>query len=233
MQEVHMPAVRVLALPLLASMVTLLFAVPAHAQSPSPVLLGTADAFVVLGGSTVTNTGSSVLNGDLGLYPGTSVTGFPPGTVNGATHINNAVAQQAKSDLTTAYDDAAGRPSTGALAPDAGGQTLMPGVYKTGGVASLGLTGNLTLDAAGDPAAVFIFQIESTLTTATDSSVTLINGGQACNVFWQVGSSATLGTRTSFIGTILALTSISVNNAATVDGGLMARNGAVTLATDT
>jgi len=200
---------------------------------PPPVLLGTADSFAVLGGSAITNTGPSVINGDLGLHPGTSVTGFPPGTVNGVMHITDAVAQQAKADLRTAYLDAAGRPLTATLPPDVGGQTLVAGVYRTGSVPSLGLTGTLTLDAQGDPRAVFIFQIESTLTTATASRVSLINGAQACNVFWQVGSSATLGTSSVFAGNIFALTSISVNNAVTVDGRLLARNGAVTLINDT
>ena len=207
---------------------------PSTAQAgPPPVLLGTADSFAILGGSTITNTGNSVINGDLGLHPGTAVTGFPPGTVNGAQHVTDAVAQQAKTDLTTAYQDAAGRPFSATSPPDAGGRTLTAGVYRTGSVASLGLTGNLTLDAQGDPRAVFIFQIESTLVTASDSSVSLINGAQACNVFWQVGSSATLGTTTAFKGNILALTSISVNNGVTVDGRLLARNGAVTLINDT
>jgi hypothetical protein len=207
---------------------------PGTAQAgPPPVLLGTADSFALLGGSTITNTGDSVINGDLGLHPGTSVTGFPPGTVNGAQHVADAVAQQAKTDLTTAYQDAAGRSLSATSPPDVGGRTLTAGVFRTGSVASLGLTGNLTLDAQGDPRAVFIFQIESTLTTASASSVSLVNGAQACNVFWQVGSSATLGTTTAFKGNILALTSISVNNGVNVDGRLFARNGAVTLINDT
>ena len=218
-------------LPLLAALV---LAGTAEAQSgPSPVLLGTAESFAVLGGSTITNTGPSVINGDLGLHPGTAVTGFPPGTVNGARHVTDAVAQRAKTDLTTAYHDAAGRPLTATLPPDIGGRRLVSGVYRTGSVPSLGVTGNVTLDAQGDPRAVFIFQIESTLVTATDSSISLINGAQACNVYWQVGSSATLGTRTLFRGNILALTSISVNNGVAVDGRLLARNGAVTLINDT
>lgn len=218
--------------PLLGLLVVLVFAGSAHA-GPPPVLLGTVDSFAVLGASTITNTGDSVINGDLGLHPGTAVTGFPPGTVNGAQHITDAVAEQSKTDLTTAYKDAAGRPLTATAPPDIGNRTLTAGVYRTGSVPSLGLTGPLTLNAQGDPRAVFIFQIESTLVTASDSSVSLINGAQACNVYWQVGSSATLGTRTAFKGTILALTSISVNNGVTVDGRLLARNGAVTLINDT
>ncbi|MCW2972128.1 MAG: hypothetical protein JWN72_401 [Thermoleophilia bacterium] len=210
----------------------LAFAGSAAAATPF-VDLGTASADAVAGGSTITNTGNSVLNGDLALFPGTAVVGFPPGLVNGATHVNDAVAQQAKSDLTTAYLDAAGRPLTATIPPDAGNQTLVSGVYRTGSVPTLGLTGTLTLDAQGDPRAVFIFQVQSALTTATDSRVALINGAQSCNVFWQVGSSATIGTRTSFAGNVLALTSISVNDAATIDGRLLARNGAVTLINDT
>ncbi|MBC7460327.1 MAG: DUF3494 domain-containing protein [Thermoleophilia bacterium] len=194
--------------------------------------LGTAGADAVAGGSTITNTGNSVLNGGLALFPGTAVTGFPPGLVNGETHVNDAVAQQAKSDLTAAYLDAAGRPLTASSPPDIGNRTLVPGVYRTDGVPTLGLTGNLTLDGQGNASSVFIFQIQSSLTTATDSSITLINGAQSCNVFWQVGTSATIGTRTSFVGNVLALTSITVNDAATIDGRLLARNGAVTLIND-
>jgi uncharacterized protein YkwD len=202
-------------------------------NGPPPVLLGAADGFAVLARSTITNAGPTVINGNLGLHPGTAVVGLPPGTVNGAEHVGDAVAQQAATDLTTAYNDAAGRPSSATSPPDIGGRTLTGGVYRTGPVASLGLTGRVTLDGQGDPRAVFIFQIASTLVTATDSSVRLVNGAQACNVFWQVGSSATLGTRTAFRGNILASTSISVNDGATVDGRLLARNGAVTLINDT
>jgi hypothetical protein len=215
-----------------ALVIALVPAGAAHAAEPT-VLLGTADSFAVLGGSTITNTGNSVINGDLGLHPGTAVTGFPPGRINGERHVNDAVAREAKDDLTLAYKDAAGRPFSATLPPDVGGRRLVPGVYRTGSVPSLGLTGTLTLDAQGDPRAVFIFQIESTLTTATDSRVNLINGAQACNIFWQVGSSATLGTRTVFAGNILALTSISVNDGVSVNGRLLARNGAVTLINDT
>ena len=216
----------------LASLLMLVFASTATAAE-APVGLGTTDSFALLGGSTITNTGPSVINGDVGLHPGTSITGFPPGTVNGATHRTDAVAKQAKTDLVTAYKDAAGRSLSATSAPDTGGKTLRPGVYRTGSVPSLGLTGNLTLDAQGDPRAVFIFQIESTLVTATDSSVSLINGAQACNVYWQVGSSATLGTRTAFKGNILALSAISVKDGATIEGRLFARNAAVTLINDT
>jgi hypothetical protein len=216
----------------IAPLAALVLASTAQA-GPPPVLLATADGFAVLAGSTITNTGNSVISSDVGLHPGTAVIGFPPGTVNGSKHVTDAVAEQAKADLITAYNDAAGRPLSATSPPDIGGQTLTAGVYKTGSVPSLGLTGNLTLDAQGDPRAVFIFQAASTLVTATDSSVTLINGARACNVYWQIGSSATLGTRTAFKGTIMALTSISANDGVRVDGRLLARNGAVTLINDT
>ncbi|MDX6615059.1 MAG: hypothetical protein QOD60_150 [Solirubrobacterales bacterium] len=197
-----------------------------------PVGLGTADSFAVLAGSAVTNTGPSTINGDLGVSPGTAISGFPPGTVNGATHAADAVAIQAQSDLTTAYNDAAGRtPPAAVPGGNLGGLTLTRGVYNS--ASSLDLTGALTLDAQGNPNSVFIFQAGSTLTTASASRVNLINGAQPCNVYWKVGSSATLGTTTAFVGNLLALTSISVNNGVVVNGRLLARNGAVTLINDT
>jgi hypothetical protein len=196
-----------------------------------PVGLGTADPFAVLAGSTVTNTGPSTINGSLGVSPGAAVTGFPPGKVNGTIHAADAGAGQAKSDLTIAYNSAAGRTPAATVSGDLGGRTLTAGVYKS--ASSLGLTGALTLNAQGDPNAVFIFQAGSTLTTASGSHVNLINGAQACNVFWKIGSSATLGTGSVFAGNILALTSISMNNAVTVHGRALARNGAVTLINDT
>jgi serine protease AprX len=204
---------------------------PVAHTGPPPVGLGSAGAFAVLAGSTVTNTGPSTLNGDLGLSPGTAVTGFPPGTVYGSTQAANAAALQAKSDLTTAYDDAAGRTPPAAAPMDLGGLTLDPGVYKSG--SSLAVTGDLALDAHGDPSAVFVFQAGSTLITASSSRVRLVNGAQPCNVFWQVGSSATLGTSTDFSGNILALTSISMNDGVRLNGRALARNGAVTLINDT
>jgi Ice-binding-like len=197
----------------------------------SPVGLGTAGSFAVLAGSTVTNTGPSTINGDLGVSPGTAVTGFPPGTVNGSIHAADAVAAQAQSDLPTAYNDAASRTPAVTMSGDLGGLTLTPGVYKSS--SSIGLTGALTLDGQGNTSAVFIFQVGSTLTTASASHVNLINGAQACNVFWQIGSSATLGTSSVFTGDILALTSISIDDGVTVSGSALARNGAVTLIDDT
>ncbi|NBJ17034.1 MAG: DUF3494 domain-containing protein [Dehalobacter sp. 4CP] len=194
------------------------------------VNLGTATGFAVLAGSTITNTGSTTIAGDVGVFPGTAITGFPPGIITGTTHAGDIVAQQAKTDLVTAYNNAAGQTPTGTVSGDIGGQTLTPGVYNS--TSSLGITGVLTLNAQGDPNAVFIFQIASTLTTASASSVVLINGAQACNVFWQIGSSATLGTGSSFQGTILALASITATTSVSVNGRLLARNGAVTLDTN-
>ncbi len=214
----------------LIAVVPLIF-VGGAAAAPAQVGLGTATTFAVLAGSTVTNTGPSTINGDLGVSPGTGVTGFPPGTVNGTVHAADGAAAQAQSDLTTAYNDAAGRPGGTTVTGDLGGQTLAPGVYTSG--SSMGLTGDVTLDGLGDPNAVFIFQMGSTLTTASGSRVSLINAAQSCNVFWQVGSSATLGSNSTFRGNILALTSITVTTGTTVDGRTLARNGAVTLDTNT
>jgi hypothetical protein len=198
----------------------------------APVGLGTADSFSVLAGSTVTNTGPSEVNGDLGVSPGAAVVGFPPGIVNGTVHAADADAAQAQADLTIAYDDAAGRtPTQGLTGTDLGGLTLTDGTYFFS--TSAQLTGTVTFDAQGDPNAVFIVQIGSTLTTASASSVSVVNGADACNVYWQVGSSATLGTDTAFRGNILALASITLNTGATIeDGRALARNGAVTMDTN-
>ena len=214
----------------LAALALLLVAVLATTAQAATVGLGTAGSFSILGGSTVSNTGPSVLSADLGVSPGAAITGFPPGTVLGATHANDAVAHQAQLDLVTAYDDAAGRSSTATVSGDLAGRTLNPGVYTS--ASSLGLTGDLTLNAGGDPNAVFVFQAGSTLTTGSGSHVLLSGGAQACNVFWKVGSSATIGTATAFTGNILALTSISMTTGATLDGRALARNGAVTLDTN-
>jgi hypothetical protein len=214
----------------LAALGVVAFATGADAAA-TPVLLGTSGSFAVLAGAGITNTGSTTLNGDIGTFPTTSITGTATLTVNGTNHGGDAVAQQAKTDLVTAYNSAAGEGPTSPIAANLGGQTLTPGVYNS--ASSIGLTGALTLNAGGNPNAVFVFQAGSTLTTASGSQVNLINGAQSCNVFWQVGSSATLGTGSSFRGTILALTSITVTTGVTIDGRVLARNGAVTLDTDT
>jgi hypothetical protein len=197
-----------------------------------PVPLGTAANFAVLAGSTITNTGPTTINGDVGLSPGTAVTGFPPGQVNGTINAADSVALQAQADLTAAYDNAAARPVSATIPVELGGTTQTPGVYDSP-AGTFGITGTLTLDAQGDPNAVFIFEAASTLITASASNVLLINGAQAANVFWVVGSSATLGTGTALQGTILALTSITVTTGTTINGRALARNGAVTLDTDT
>jgi len=194
--------------------------------------LGAADSFAVLAGQSVSNSGSSTVNGDLGVSPGTAVTGFPPGTLNGKLHSADAVAAQAQSDLRTAYDDASGRTPAVSLPADLGGLTLTPGVYKSAS-SSFALNGGLTLNAQGDPNAVFILQAASTLTTASASHVNLLNGAQSCNVFWQIGSSATLGASSVFAGDILAFTSISISDGVAMNGRALARNGAVTLSNDT
>lgn len=202
----------------------------------APVGLGTAEGFSILAGSTITNTGSSTVTGDVGLHPGTAVTGFGPGadevTLNGSLHVADGVALQAKSDLGTAYTDAAGRTPVTEIPTELGGQTLMAGVYDSA-AGTFGVTGTLTLDGAGDPDSVFIFQMGSTLTTASASSVSLINGADVCNVYWQVGSSATLGSNSDFLGTIMAAESITLTNGASVQGRVLARSGAVTLDSNT
>jgi type VI secretion system secreted protein VgrG len=195
------------------------------------VNLGTANNFAVLAGSTVTVTDPTVINGDIGLYSGTSITGLGNVTLNGTVHQTDAIAQTAKADLTTAYNTAAGlTPTMNLTGQNLGGLTLTPGVYFFSSSAQL--TGTLTLNDLGNPDAVFVFQIGSTLTTASDSSVVTINGGATPGIstFWQVGSSATLGTDTAFEGNILALTSITLDTTASdLDGRVLAMNGAVTL----
>ncbi len=197
---------------------------PMTAMASTAPGLGTATSFAVLAGTTVTNTGNSVITGDLGVSPGTAVTGFPPGMVHGTQHSYDGVAISAKNDLTTAYGVAASSPCTvNRTGVNLGGQTLTPGTYCQ--TTAPTLTGTLTLSGSG----VFIFQIGSTLVTAPGATVSLTNGAQACNVFWQVGSSATLDTTTTFVGTIMAQASISLNNGATITGRALAQTGAVTL----
>ncbi len=196
--------------------------------------LGTDATFAVLAGSTVTNAGLTIVTGDLGVSPGTAVTGFGPGAgtvVGGTIHAGDPTAAQAQLDLTTAYNNAAGRANPMAVPADIGGSVIAPGVYKA--PVSLAITGNVTLDGQNNPNSVFIFQMASTLTTSTNSTVTLIRGANACNVFWQVGSSATLNTASNFSGTILALASVSLGTGAVVNGRTLARTGAVSLLGDT
>jgi hypothetical protein len=222
----HMPLLLALAL-------AALLAVPALSMAAQPTVnLGTAASYAVLAGQTITNTGSTTVTGDIGLFPGTAFTGQASVTINGAVNINNAAASQAQADLVTAYNDAAGRTPVTTVATELGGTTLDPGVYNSSS-GTFQITGTLTLNAHGDPNAVFIFQTSSTLVTASGSSVNLINGARFCRVFWQVGSSATLGTNSQFVGHIFALTSIAAQTGATVQGQLLARNGAVTLDTNT
>jgi len=213
----------------LAAAATVL-ATSAQAATPAPPL-GTAGSFGILAGQGVTNTGPTTITGDLGTHPSPAITNTGVLNISGATHAADAVALGAKNDLVTAYDVAAGAAPTGAIVADLGGQTLVPGVYSAAG--ALGLTGALTLDAGGDPDAVFIFQTPSTLITASASSVVLTGAARACNVFWQVGSSASLGTASTFVGTVFALSNIAAQTGATIEGRLLARNAAVTLDTNT
>src|ERR1051325_9332613 len=199
------------------------------AQAPVP--LGSATTFGVLAGSTVTSTGDTTVNGDLGVSPGTAVTGSM--RVTGLIHAGDPAAAQAQGDLTTAYNDAAGR-TVGAItvAGNLGGLTLAPGLYKS--TSSLEISsGDLTLDAQGDPNAVWIFQMASTFITTVGRQVILSGGAKAANIYWQVGSSATVGTISVVKGNILALASITLNTGATLEGRALARTGAVTLDSNT
>jgi hypothetical protein len=199
---------------------------------PSAISLGAACGFGILGATpAVANTGATNVTGDIGIWPAASITGFPPGTFTGAEHLGDTVAMTAQGALTTAYNNAAGAAGGAVLTADIGGQTLPAGVYKTTSAQpTLGITGNLTLDGGGDPNSTWIIQIVSSLTTAAgNSQVILINGASSHNVFWQVGSSATLGTNTIFVGTIMAKASITLTTGAVLNGRALAENGAVTL----
>lgn len=217
----------------LASLGIMLAAFPSAARAQAPNL-GTAANFAVLAGSTVSNTGPTVLLGSLGVSPGNAVTGFPPGSIlaPGGVYIGDAVAVQAQIDLAIGYNAIAARPATSDLTgQNLGGLTLTAGVYNFTSAAQL--TGSLTLNALGNPNAIFIFNIGSTLTTSSAASVTVIGGGLGSNVYWRVGSSATLGTTTAFVGDILALSSITLNTGANITcGSALAQNGAVTLDTN-
>jgi hypothetical protein len=206
---------------------------PDAACRQASVVLGAAANFVVLAGSTVTNAGPSALTGDLGVSPGTAATGFPPGTIVGTQHIGDSAAAQGQADLTTAYNDAAGRTLCAvSVAGNLGGQTLTPGLYKS--TSSLEISsGDLTLDAQGDAAAVFIFQIASTLTTTSGRQIILSGGAKSSQVFWQVGSAATLGSTSAFHGTVLADQAVTMSTGATLTGRILARVAAVTLDSNT
>jgi len=201
-----------------------------HAKgAEAPIVLGQAIDFAVLAGSGITNTGATTILGDVGTFPTPTITGFGTVTLTGTNHGGDSITQAAKGDLLTAFNDAAGRLPTIIYAPitDLGGLVLAPGVHTDS--SSFGITGTLTLDGGGNSNAVWIFQTGSTLVTATNSMLVLINGAQAGNIFWQVGSSATLGVNSAFSGTILAATSITLDTGATLDGRALALNGAVTM----
>jgi hypothetical protein len=208
--------------------------IPIQTTQQGAVSLAGASNLAILAGSGITSTGATVITGDLGLSPGSSVGGFPPGILNGTQHINDVMANQAKLDLTAAYNDLAGRTSIDivTLSGNIGGLTLTPGLYKS--TSSLAISsGDLTFDAKGNANAVFIIQIASTLTTTSGRKVILSGGALASNIFWQVGTSATFGTTSVFKGTVMAMQSITFNTGATLDGRGLARTGAVTMAGNT
>lgn len=210
------------------------FVVPLQTTSHLAVPMAGTSTFAVLSGSSITNTGNTNVTGNLGLSPGTSIGGFPPGILIGTLHINDALANQAKLDLTAAYNDAAGRTATDIVivSGNIGGLTFTPGLYKS--TSSLAISsGDLTFDALGDANAVFIIQIASTLVTTSGRKVFLAGGAQASNIFWQVGSSATFGTTSQFKGTVMAMQSITFNTGAKLEGRALARTGAVTMAGNT
>jgi hypothetical protein len=208
--------------------------IPVQNVAMADVSMAGASNLAVLAGSSVTNTGATNITGDLGLSPGTSVGGFPPGILNGTLRINDAIATQAKLDLTAAYNDAKDRTSTDivTLSGNLGGLTLTPGLYKSTSSLSIS-SGDLTFDAKGNSNAVFIIQIASSLTTTSGRKVKLAGGASASNIFWQVGSSATFGTTSVFKGTVMAMESITLNTGATLTGKALARNGGVTMAGNT
>ena len=216
----------------LALFITLVMSAPIiSVAAEAPINLGSAGGFAILAGQTITNTGTTVINGDVGIAPGSSFT-QGPAVINGVIHINDAIAIQAKQDLTNAFNDAKGRLPETIIPAELGGTTLIPGYYVSSS-GSFNLTGILTLDAGNDPNALFVFETASTLVTATASNVNLINGANSSQVFWNIGSSATLGISSHLEGTILAMESITLTTGATINGSLLARNGSVTLDSNT
>ncbi|MCE3278515.1 MAG: hypothetical protein K0S44_706 [Bacteroidetes bacterium] len=212
----------------------ILQSIPLQTTVQGNVAMGGAASLAILAGSSISNTGSTNVTGDMGLSPGTSIGGFPPGILVGTQHINDAIANQAKLDLTAAYNDAAGRTATDivTLSGNIGGLTLTPGLYKS--TSSLAVSsGDVTFDAKGNPGAIFIIQIASTLTTTSGRKVILSGGALASNIFWQVGTSATFGTTSVFKGTVLAMQSITLNTGARLNGRALARTGAVVMAGNT
>jgi hypothetical protein len=208
--------------------------IPVQTIAQGGITLNASSSIVILAGSAVTSTGSTVITGDLALSPGSSVGGFPPGILNGVQHINDSQAVQAKLDLVAAYNEAKDRSSTQmvTLSGNLGGLTLTPGLYKS--TSSLAISsGDLTFDALGDANAVFVIQMASSFTTTSGRKIILSGGARASNIFWQVGSSATFGTTSVLKGTFLVKQSITFNTGATLQGRAMANIGAVILAGNT
>ena len=211
-----------------ASLFVFVFFISTAFAQQAAVQIGDTQNYAILAGSTITNTGSSVVYGDIGLFPGTSFTGSADVVLDGEIHLTDTEASKAKDALVVAYNDVAGRTPVTIIATELGGQTLLPGVYASES-GTFEITGTLTLDSQGNDKAVFIFQMASTLITASNSSVALTNAATSCEVYWQVGSSATLGVNSKFAGRIYASESITLNNGAEVIGQVLARTGAVTL----
>lgn len=208
--------------------------IPLQRTNMADVSLEGSSGLAILAGSSITSTGATNITGDIGLSPGSSIGGFPPGILNGTQHINDVTSDQAKLDLTAAYNDAAGRTSTDivTLSGNIGGLTLTPGLYKS--TSSLAISsGDLTFDAKGNANAIFIIQIATTLTTTSGRKVILSGGALASNIFWQVGSSATFGTTSVFKGTVMAMQSITFNTGASLEGRALARTGSITMAGNT
>ena len=208
--------------------------VPLQSTVQAPVNLAGASNYAILAGSSISSTGATNITGDMGLSPGSSIGGFPPGILVGVQHINDASANQAKLDITAAYNDAAGRTATDivTLAGNLGGMTLTPGLYKSGSSIAIS-SGDVTFDALGNPNAVFIIQIASTLTTTSGRKVILAGGASAANIYWVVGTSATFGTTSVMKGNIIAYQAITFNTGASLDGRALARNSAIVMAGNT